>query len=150
TQLTVGFEFEDERLNFTDFGTDPPTVFPAPGQKGNRQNYAPYVQETFRFLDGNLIVTGGTRYDHNTTWGNEWSPAASLLYKLKKTGTTFRASYGEGFHGPTILDFFNQILLRLTGDPSFQAVLLQPELSRSYEAGVEQKVGTWGRVSATF
>jgi len=146
TQLTVGFEFQDERFKFT----DPPSSFPAPGQKGGRQNYAPYIQQTFRFFDGNLILTGGARYDHNTTWGHEWSPAASVLYKLKKTGTTFRASYGEGFHGPTMIDFFDQILLRATGDPSFQAVRLQPELSQSYEAGVEQKIGSWMNASAAF
>lgn len=146
TQLTVGFEFQDERFNFT----DPPMSFPAPGQKGARRNYAPYFQEDFRLFDESLILTGGARYDHNTTFGHEWSPAASVLYKLKKTGTTFRASYGEGFHAPTLLEFFDQVLLRLTADPSFQPVRLQAELSRSYEAGVGQKIGKWADVSATF
>ncbi len=146
-QLTVGFEFQDERLSFTD---PPSPPFPAPGQKGARQNYAPYFQQELRFFDESLILTGGARYDHNTTFGHEWSPAASLLYKLKKTHTTFRASYGEGFHAPTILEFFSEVLLRDTGDPSFQPVRLQSELSKSVDVGIDQSVGKWADVSATF
>jgi vitamin B12 transporter len=155
TQLTLGFEFQDERLHFTDFGG---VEFPGPGQEGDRQNYAPYVQESFRFFDENLILTGGARFDHNTTFGHEWSPAGSILWKIPKTKTTFRASYGEGFHAPTINQFFTQVLLRETGDPSFQPALLQSELSQSYEAGVEQRFGSSdvlgqgvsGKLSATF
>lgn len=147
TQLTVGFEFQDERLHFTDLGG---VVFPGPGQEGDRQNYAPYFQENFRFFDEKLILTGGARYDHNTTFGHEWSPAGSVLVKVPKTKTTFRASYGEGFHAPTVLEFFDQILLRETGDPSFQAIRLQPELSQSYEAGVEQGFGDADGVSANL
>lgn len=144
--LTAGFEFQDERLNFRDL----PTVFPGPGQEGNRQNYAPYCQATFRFLDESLIVSGGTRFDHNTTFGSELSPRASILYKLKKTKTTFRGSYGEGFHAPTILEYFTQVLLQQTGNPMFQAVRLQEELSQSYEVGIDQELMDWGTLSATF
>ncbi|HEX5037536.1 MAG TPA: TonB-dependent receptor [bacterium] len=153
TQATVGFEFQDERLHFTDFGG---FEFPGPGQEGDRQNYAPYFQENFRFFDEKLILTGGTRFDHNTTFGDEWSPAGSVLFKIPKTKTTFRASYGEGFHAPTINEFFNQILLQITGDPSFQAARLQAELSQSYEAGIEQSFGAAdgngisANVTATF
>lgn len=151
TQLTVGFEFQDERLHFTDFGG---VEFPAPGQEGDRQNYAPYVQENFRFFDEKLILTGGARYDRNTTFGSEWSPAGSMLFKVPKTGTIVRGSYGEGFHAPTVLEFFDQVLLRETGDPAFQALRLEPELSQSYEAGVEQPFnisgGVSGEVSANF
>ncbi|HSA58656.1 MAG TPA: TonB-dependent receptor [bacterium] len=147
TQVTAGFEFEDERLHFTDFGG---VEFPAPGQEGARQNYAPYVQQNFRFFEEKLILTGGVRYDSNTTFGHEWSPAASVLVKIPGTKTTLRGSYGEGFHAPTVLEFFDQVLLRETNDPFFQAVRLEAELSQSYEAGVEQKVGDWAELSATF
>ncbi len=147
TQLTVGFEFQDERLRFTDFGG---FEFPAPGQEGARQNYAPYAQQNFRFFEEKLILTGGVRFDRNTTFGHEFSPAASVLFKIPRTKTTLRASYGEGFHAPTVLEFFDQVLLRETGDPFFNAIRLEPELSQSYEAGVEQAIGEWADLSATF
>jgi len=147
TQLTLGFEFQDDRLHFTDIGG---VVFPAPGQQGDRQNYAPYLQEEFRFFDEKLILTGGARFDHNTTFGSEWSPAGSVLVKVPKTKTTFRASYGEGFHAPTVLEFFDQVLLRETADPSFQALRLESELSQSYEAGVEQRFGESEGLSGDF
>ncbi|QQR81485.1 MAG: TonB-dependent receptor [Deltaproteobacteria bacterium] len=142
---TIGFEFQDERLGFTDVSSS----FPAAGQDGDRQNYAPYFLQNFSLLNNRLILSGGFRQDHNTTFGNEWSPRASILYKTKTTDTIFRATYSEGFHGPTILDYFSQVLLQLTGDPSFQPVRLQSELSRSYEAGVEQKFGST-KISGTF
>lgn len=146
THFTLGFEFQDERFHFT----DPPTTFPGPGQQGDRQNFAPYFKQDFLLWDESLILSGGARFDHNTTFGDEWSPRGSILYKLKKTGTTFRGSYGEGFHGPTVLEFFTQVLLRELGDPRFQAVRLQSELSQSYEAGIGQEIGRWGEVGATF
>ncbi|MFO1519494.1 MAG: TonB-dependent receptor [bacterium] len=147
TDLTVGFEFQRERVKFDDNPNG--AFFPMPGQPDSRENYAPYFLQNFRFWGDTLIVSGGARFDHNTTYGNEWSPRGSVLYKLKKTGTTFRASYGEGFHGPTILDFFNTVLQKELGLP-FQAARLQSELSRSYEAGVEQKIGKWAEVDASF
>lgn len=145
---TVGFEIQDERFRFT----DPPLFFPdtTQGQQGDRQNYAPYLQQNFLFFDETLILSGGVRFDHNTTFGNEWSPRASVLYKLQKTGTTFRGSYGEGFHGPTILGFFDQVLAQRTGSPTFQPILLEAEQSQSYEAGVEQKIGRWADLGAAF
>ena len=145
-ELLVGFEFQDERVSFT----DPPLSFPGPGQEGDRQNIAPYAQVSFRLLDETLFITGGARFDRNTTFGHELSPRASILYKLEKTGTRFRASYSEGFHAPTILEFFTQTLLRDLGDPQFQAIRLQEELSQSYEVGVDQELWDWGQVFVTF
>jgi vitamin B12 transporter len=118
----LGFEFQQESLKFDDLVSG--LVFPDAGQKGSRQNYAPYFLFNFGFFDQKLLLSGGARYDHNTTFGHEWSPRGSVLYKLDKTGTRFRASYGEGFHGPTILDFFTEVLQQQLGLP-FQAARLQ-------------------------
>jgi vitamin B12 transporter len=147
TNFTLGVEFQDERFGFT----DPPLVFPdtSQGQEGDRQNYATYFKQDFLLFDESLILSGGARFDHNTTFGNEWSPKGSILYKLKKTGTTFRGSYGEGFHGPTILTFFSQVLAQRTGG-TFDPVLLQSEKTQSYEVGVDQKIGRWADVGTTF
>ena len=145
--LTVGFEFKHEKFGFSD--PISMLVFPDVGQDDTRNNYAPYFMQRFKFLKDALIVSAGARYDRNTTFGNEWSPQASILYKLNKTGTSVHFSYGEGFHAPTILEFFTAVLQQQLNLP-FIAARLQAELSQSYEAGVEQKLGKWGRIGATF
>ncbi len=141
--LTVGGEFEDENFHFT----DPPSVYPAEGQDNRRQNYAVFLENNLSFLNHTLLFSAGGRLDHNSTFGNALSPRVSLLYKLQKTGTTVRANYGAGFHGPTLRDFYNTVLLKNLGLP-FQAIRLQPELSQSYEGGVLQKIGKSTEVSA--
>ncbi len=146
-ESTLGFEFQNESLSFTDI---PAVAFPAPGQNGSRQNYAPYFQQVLKFFKDKLILTGGVRFDHNTTFGHEFSPAGSVVFKIPSSKTTFKANYGEGFHAPTVLEFFDQILLRELGDPAFQSVRLQPELSQSYDIGIEQEIGSQARISAAF
>ncbi len=146
TASTLGFEFEDERVGFTDIGSE----FPASGQEGDRQNEAPYFLQTFNLFEDRLILSGGARFDHNSTFGSEWSPRGSLLYRHSQTGTTFRANYSEGFHGPTILEFYTQTLLRDLGNPAFQAVRLEAERSQSYEAGVEQDLFGRVKIGSTF
>lgn len=143
--FTAGIELETEKFEYT----DPPTVFPAPGQKADRQNYAPYFQATNSFLEDSLIVSAGARFDKNTTFGHEWSPRASILYKILKSNTIIRGSYGEGFHAPTILDFYTAVLQQSLGMP-FQPAKLQSELSQNYEIGVEQKMEDWASIRATF
>lgn len=142
----IGFEFEDERIGYTDLTSS----FPAPGQKGDRQNYAPYLLNTLHILNDRLIVSGGFRWDHSTTFGSEWSPRISVIYKASDFGTLLRGNYSEGFHGPTILDFYNQVLFQATGNSNFHPVRLQAELSQSYEASVEQNFSDRAKAVATF
>lgn len=146
--VTLGFEFEyeDVKIRGNNFpGDTPPPAgaigpippnqpFPSGGEKGNRENYAVFVQNNFSFNDA-LVINAGFRYDRNTTFDDEWSPRAAISYTFKSVGTKLKASYSEGFHAPTVVDFYLARQLGINRN-------LRPETTQSYEAGIEQKL--WG------
>ena len=77
-----------------------------------------------------LTLTGGVRYDHHQTYGGKTLFSGGAVYALG-TGTTLRASYGEGFKAPTLYQLYGAY-----GDTA-----LEPEKAHGWDAGVEQHVG---------
>ena len=75
------------------------------------------------------VVTAGVRHDDHSEAGGESSPHAGARADVAATGTTLRASYGEGFRAPKPSELF---------DPFVGAADLQAETSRSLDAGVRQ------------
>lgn len=141
--LQLGFTLIHDHLDFInnsfsgDVGAGLPSTdaYPGVGEESGRENYAVYFQNLFDWDD--LTVTAGARLDHNTTFGNEWSPRVGAAYTIDKTGTTFRASYSEGFHAPTIAEFFDATV---GGTVTALAMKQAQETSRSYEGGIEQSL----------
>jgi vitamin B12 transporter len=87
-----------------------------------------------------LTLTGGVRHDDHDQYGGETTFGANAALALG-TGTTLRASYGEGFKAPT--------LFQLYSDFGFRD--LQPERARNFDAGVEQAfLDDRARVSVTY
>ena len=74
---------------------------------------------------GPLNLAVGARRDDHRDFGGEWSFGADVSYWIGE-GWRLSASYGEGFKAPT--------LFQLHSD--FGNGLLQPERSRSYDAGI--------------
>ncbi len=74
-----------------------------------------------------LTLTGGVRNDDHDTFGNYTTFGANAALALR-TGTTVRASYGEGFKAPTLYQLFSAY-----GDPD-----LDPETARNFDVGIEQ------------
>jgi vitamin B12 transporter len=74
-----------------------------------------------------LTITGGIRHDDHRRFGGHTTFGADAVLALD-TGTTLRASYGEGFKAPTLYQLF--------GDYGTKS--LQPETARNYDLGVEQ------------
>ncbi|MBI4591773.1 MAG: TonB-dependent receptor [Candidatus Rokubacteria bacterium] len=95
-----------------------------------------FLQDELRLLD-RLFLGGGVRFEDSDAFGGEWTPRLSLAFLLKETGTKLRGGYGKGFRAPTINDLF---FPDLTGGfcPPFGNVNLQPERSKSWEAGADQ------------
>lgn len=77
-----------------------------------------------------VSLAAGLRHDDHSRFGNATTLGANGTVRLSET-IRLRASYGEGFKAPT--------LFQLLSDYGNKA--LQPERSRSYDAGLEYKRG---------
>jgi len=77
-----------------------------------------------------ISLAAGLRYDDHSRFGNATTLGANGAVRLAD-GLRLRASYGEGFKAPT--------LFQLLSDYGNKA--LQPERTRSYDAGLEYKSG---------
>ena len=74
-----------------------------------------------------LTLTGGVRHDDHDDFGSHFTYGADVALALDE-GTTLRASYGEGFKAPTLYQL----------DSDYGNTTLNPETSKSFDAGVEQ------------
>lgn len=83
---------------------------------------------------------GSLRVDNPEGFSSEGSPSVGAIYRLAATGTTFKATWGEGFKLPSFFALGNAIV----GDPT-----LLPEESSSVEGSVLQSLDD-GRVELGF
>jgi vitamin B12 transporter len=97
----------------------------------NRAVYAQWLSE-----HGRLSITAGARHDDNSTFGAFNTLRAGLAWRGWEGGT-LRFTAGTAFKAPTFYESFNTAFS--TGNMD-----LNPERSRSWEAGVRQN---WGRVT---
>ncbi len=87
-------------------------------------------------------LTLGARHDDHETFGTENTYKAAFAYRYEKTGTRVRASYGTGFHAPSLYQLYSS---------SYGCPYLKPEESKGYDIGVEQELfGEKVLLSATF
>jgi iron complex outermembrane receptor protein len=105
-----------------------------------------FAQDEAKLLK-DLTLTLGARFDLQsvglTGEGGQLNPKVALLYQPVE-GTSFRASFGEGFRVPSLPEAFVE-----AGSTGLLAVPnkdLKPERSRSYEAGVSQSLGDIGSI----
>lgn len=154
--MTVGFQFQDERMKASGasplegdalptFGglgpfIPPVDVIPSDEIPGDRQNYSPYFQYHLEYAE-RFIFDAGIRWDYNSAYGSELSPRFALAVLIPEIDGKIHGAYGEGFLPPTNLQLFNPI----SGNPD-----LKPQTSQSYEAGYEQYIGDKAMLYATF
>lgn len=91
-----------------------------------------YIQAIINPFTG-LTLTGGFRRDEHEDFGGNSSFAANIAYDIASSGTTLRASYGEGFRAPSLIDLDDR-------ENGFGTPDLVPETAKSYEIGVDQDV----------
>ncbi|WP_426264339.1 TonB-dependent receptor plug domain-containing protein [Sphingomonas sp. PWP1-2] len=85
-----------------------------------------YAKLTATVADG-LTLSGGVRNDDHSRFGSKTLFEAGAVWALR-SGTTLRASYGEGFKAPTLYQLFSE----------YGNQTLRPEQAKGWEAGVEQ------------
>lgn len=129
--LTAGTEIKADRIDSSDNGGHSTSL------------RALYLQDEISIGEPLILVLGG-RYDKHSVYGEEWSPRVSARYLLSKTGTIFRASWGEAFRAPTFNDLYWPTSSWAAGNPN-----LKPETSEEYEGGIEQSLGKGHSVKFT-
>ncbi len=127
TDSWVAFGGEVDESEVTDssvFGTN----LDGDGQR----NWALFTELYYSLGDFRLDL--GLRRDDNNVFGGQTSPRLGVQW-LASGATRLWASYGEAFSPPSVGELF----FPLSGNPD-----LEPEISRSYEAGAEHLLGAWG------
>ena len=118
----------------------PPTQFLSVFN-ARRQEYAGYVEQEARLLDGHLVGTAGFRVDGNSQFGEEVSPAWSVAIPAPQYGLTMRGSYSEGFRAPS----FDELYFPGFGNPQ-----LNPEISSEYDGGFTKTFGESVEFTANY
>ena len=142
------------------------------GAEGKQRFISPFANLDARFLDENLIVNIGARYDWiETSDGANWDsqgsagrPAYDNTFDSDTEGsfspklgvawhpddkTTFRASGGKGFRAPSLFELYK---VHVRGGGTYYREAnpdLEPEEIWSYDLGVERFLtdSLWGRLT---
>jgi vitamin B12 transporter len=143
TVLTVGGDYRGTRFRNADStvvraGTS--AGRPLAAARDNRAAYAQFLGEAGGFLTATL----GARYDDNSAFGAFRTVRAGLGAALPG-GASVRVAAGNAFREPTMLENFARSPFNY-GNPA-----LRPERTRSFEAGVTQRLaGGRATLGATY
>jgi vitamin B12 transporter len=146
--LSAGLRFEREE-GFTDSGTRATT---------ERDNRGAFVEA--RASLRRVYASAGLGYEHNAVFESAFTPRLSVAFYLREpssksavSDTKLVVNVGNGIKAPSIAQE-NSSLFRLladSGTPNAAVHAIEPERSRSFDAGLEQ--GLWQgrlRVRAAF
>lgn len=127
--LTVGLDYQNDRIDALPAVASPAQAF----TRTARDNRALFGQYQGSF--GAHSLQASARHDDNQQFGGHDTVGLGYGYALNDE-VRLTASYGTAFKAPT----FNQLYY-----PGFGSATLNPELSRSIEAGVagQGKFGKW-------
>jgi vitamin B12 transporter len=118
------FGAQDERSTID---SDSPQYQPAPQRSEDRIDSG-YFQFKGEPLAG-LTLTAGDRYDRHSIFGGHSTSQLAAAWQIE-TATVLRASFGQGFKAPSLYQLYS----------NYGNLDLRPELSRSWDAGIEQHV----------
>ncbi|GBF51027.1 putative TonB-dependent outer membrane receptor [Leptospira ryugenii] len=96
-----------------------------------------FIQDEWKISDKPRVqVVPGIRYDRDSIYGGQWLPKLALRYDITDR-LRLRLANGLGYRAPSFQDLYFNFLnpgvgYRVAGNPN-----LQPELSRSYNLGLE-------------
>lgn len=108
-------------------------------------NNAGFVQLQSSFGE-RFFNTLSLRHDDNGKFGSKNTYRIAPAYLIPETATKLKASYGTGFKAPTLAQLYDDY-------PAFSFFAnpnLQPETSKGYDIGFEQKLGKKFEFGSTF
>ena len=97
---------------------------------GSTQNLGSYAEWQSNFFDRFFLVSN-VRHDQNDHFGGHDTFRVAPAIVIPETGTKFKASYGTGFHAPSIDQIYG-------GPYTGINLALKPEESKGYDYGFEQ------------
>ena len=107
-----------------------------------QQRWALVSSAELLYQTARLTATAGLGFDRSEGYGLVVSPRFGANYSISEKGPRLKASWAKGFKLPSFYAL---------GDPNVGNPRLQPERSRAFDAGVEQRVGASGAlVSVTY
>ncbi|MDR3526655.1 MAG: TonB-dependent receptor [Rhizomicrobium sp.] len=124
----LSFGFEDQR---TSLATQ--SQYDAKATRGSNRIDGFYGQWQSTIAD-TLTLTGGARFDHDREFGDHTSFKLNAAWQATST-TTLRANFGNGFKAPSLYQLYSVYSNPVTA--------LKPETAMGWEAGIDQRLGTW-------
>ena len=94
-------------------------------------NHSYFINNQLLLLDKALSFTCGGRLDDHSEFGDHTTYKLGLAYSFKSLGLKLKATHGTGFKAPTMFQLF---------DATYGNLDLNPEESKSYDAGFEQQL----------
>ncbi len=169
TKFTLGAAYKEATWDYDDIYVGSTRDV---GAEGEQRFISPFANLNFRFLDDNLIVNLGARYDwietsDSANWDSQGSAGKPSYYNKfgsntegnfsPKLGvawhpddkTTVRASGGKGFRSPSLFELYK---VHVRGGGTYYREAnpdLEPEEIWSYDVGVERFLtnSLWGRLT---
>lgn len=127
TELTFGAESELSSFSNDSYASYMP-VTTVGGHKRITSGYG-QLQHT---LFNQLTLTGGVRIDADDDFGRHTSSKLAAAWQIPGADTTVRASFADGFKAPTLYQLYSA--------SSNPIDTLEPETSKSWEAGIDKSL----------
>jgi len=138
--ITVGLEYEDEKVNSDGFTSYGDTGFGHyiidQDTHADRQTKSIYIQDQINF-NNKVSTILGLRYDDPDDFGSETSYRATTSYQVMDSSRVY-GSYSTGFRAPSIYELYGHqpnSYGAYTGNPD-----LKPETSKGWEIGINQSL----------
>src|SRR5262249_40692936 len=134
-------EFKEDTAQTYSAGTIGGFSFSSPFPRSSVNDYAVTLEDRQQLFDS-LYLTASGRWDHHELFGDAITERVAAAYEFAPTATRLHGTFGTGFKAPSVLQLYDP----RSGNPG-----LQPERSRSFDAGFDQALFSGAlSVGATF
>lgn len=145
-QLRIGLGFGRDRGFLSTKGYDytvvPPVANSAGWTERTQRTYSAYLQHQYTGWERFRPLLG-VRFDHNSQYGDSFSPRAGLSYKASDIFSVYGA-FGRAFRAPVFNESYINGFGKI-GNPN-----LRPEIGSTFELGVKAALNKWDNGLTVF